>query len=52
MALAVEQRLGAVVSRTNGFVERVHRTLLDECLRGAGYTTWYLEPEVRVPGMG
>jgi transposase InsO family protein len=30
--------------RTNGFVERMNRTLLDECFRIAGRTTWYLEP--------
>src|SRR5438132_1635307 len=28
--------------RTNGFVERMNRTLLDECFRVAGRTTWYL----------
>lgn len=27
--------------RTNGFVERMNRTLLDECFRVAGRTTWY-----------
>ena len=27
--------------RTNGFVERMSRTLLEECLRVAGCTTWY-----------
>jgi len=26
--------------RTNGFVERMNRTLLDECFRVAGRTTW------------
>jgi len=31
--------------RTNGFVERMNRTLLDECFRVAGRTTWYVEPE-------
>src|SRR5437867_11008299 len=30
--------------RTNGFVERMNRTLLDECFRVTGRTTWYLEP--------
>ena len=30
--------------RTNGFVERMNRTLLDECFRVADRTTWYLEP--------
>jgi hypothetical protein len=29
--------------RTNGF-ERMNHTLLDECFRVAGRTTWYLEP--------
>jgi transposase InsO family protein len=27
--------------RTNGFVERMNRTMLDECFRVAGRTTWY-----------
>jgi transposase InsO family protein len=27
--------------RTNGFVERMNRTLLDECFRVQGRTTWY-----------
>jgi transposase InsO family protein len=31
--------------RTNGFVERMNRTLLDECFRIAGRTTWYLQPD-------
>jgi len=31
--------------RTNGFVERMNRTLLDECFRVAGRTTWYTTPE-------
>ena len=26
---------------TNGFLERMNRTLLDECLRVQGGTTWY-----------
>ena len=30
---------------TNGFVERMNRTLLDECFRVAGRTTWYVETE-------
>jgi transposase InsO family protein len=30
--------------RMNGFVERMNRTLLDECFRVAGQTTWHLEP--------
>jgi len=29
--------------RTNGFVERMNRTLLDECFRVAGRTTWHIE---------
>ena len=29
--------------RTNGFVERMNRTLLDECFRVAGRTTWYVD---------
>ena len=29
--------------RTNGFVERMNRTLLDECFRIAGRTTWYTD---------
>ena len=29
--------------RTNGFVERMNRTLLEECFRVTGRTTWYLE---------
>jgi len=28
--------------RTNGFVERLNRTLLDECFRVAGRQTWYV----------
>jgi len=28
--------------RTNGFVERTNRTLLDECFRVLGRTTWLL----------
>jgi transposase InsO family protein len=28
--------------RTNGFVERMNRTLLDECFRVTGRTTWYV----------
>ena len=30
---------------TNGFVERMNRTLLDECFRVVGRTTWYLPPD-------
>lgn len=28
--------------RTNGFVERMNRTLLDECFRVAGRRIWYV----------
>ena len=31
--------------RTNGFVERMNRTLLNECFRIKGRTTWYISPE-------
>lgn len=31
--------------RTNGFVERMNRTLLDECFRVEGRKTWYITPE-------
>lgn len=31
--------------RTNGFVERMNRTLLDECFRVAGRTRWYVSPD-------
>src|SRR5262249_55553401 len=42
----IEHRTTRIRSpRTNGFVERMNRTLLDECFRVAGRTTWYLEPE-------
>ena len=30
--------------RTNGFVERMNRTLLDECFRVKDRTTWYTSP--------
>jgi transposase InsO family protein len=30
--------------RTNGFVERMNRTLLDECFRIKGRTEWYVSP--------
>jgi len=41
----IEHRTTKVRSpRTNGFVERMNRTLLDECFRVSGRTTWYLEP--------
>ena len=42
----IEHRRTKVRSpRTNGFVERMNRTLLDECFRVQGRKTWYLEPE-------
>ena len=42
----IEHRTTKVRSpRTNGFVERMNRTLLDECFRVAGRTTWYISPE-------
>lgn len=42
----IEHRTTKVRSpRTNGFVERMNRTLLDECFRIAGRTTWYVNPE-------
>lgn len=42
----IEHRTTKVRSpRTNGFVERMNRTLLDECFRVAGRTTWYITPE-------
>jgi transposase InsO family protein len=42
----IEHRTTRVRSpRTNGFVERMNRTLLDECFRVAGRQTWYIEPE-------
>jgi transposase InsO family protein len=38
----IEHRTTKVRSpRTNGFVERMNRTLLDECFRVHGRTTWY-----------
>jgi transposase InsO family protein len=40
----IEHRTTKIRSpRTNGFVERMNRTLLDECFRVSGRTTWYLE---------
>lgn len=42
----IEHRTTRVRSpRTNGFVERMNRTLLDECFRVAGRTTWYTTVE-------
>jgi transposase InsO family protein len=45
----IEHRTTRVRSpRTNGFVERMNRTLLDECFRVYGRTTWYIEvPEIQ-----
>jgi len=41
----IEHRTTRVRSpRTNGFVERMNRTLLDECFRVQGRQTWYTEP--------
>jgi transposase InsO family protein len=41
----IEHRTTRVRSpRTNGFVERMNRTLLDECFRIQGRKTWYIEP--------
>jgi transposase InsO family protein len=38
----IEHRTTKVRSpRTNGFVERMNRTLLDECFRVGGRSTWY-----------
>ncbi len=31
--------------RTNGFVERMNRMLLNECFRIKGRTIWYISPE-------
>lgn len=42
----IEHRTTKIRSpKTNGFVERMNRTLLDECFRVQGRTTWYIEPE-------
>ena len=41
----IEHRTTKVRSpQTNGFVERMNRTLLDECFRVEGRKTWYLTP--------
>ena len=41
----IEHRTTKVRSpRTNGFVERMNRTLLDECFRVDGRRVWYLNP--------
>jgi transposase InsO family protein len=40
----IEHRTTKIRSpRTNGFVERMNRTLLDECFRIHGRKTWYVE---------
>ncbi len=38
------RRTKIATPRTNGFVERMNRTLLDECFRVAGRQTWYITP--------
>ena len=39
----IEHRTTKIVTpRTNGFVERMNRALLDECFRVAGRQTWYI----------
>lgn len=41
----IEHRTTKVRSpKTNGFVERMNRTLLDECFKVEGRKTWYEEP--------
>lgn len=41
----IEHRTTKIATpRTNGFVERMNRTLLDECFRVAGRQTWYITP--------
>jgi transposase InsO family protein len=41
----IEHRTTRIRSpQTNGFVERMNRTLLDECFRVEGRKTWYQEP--------
>lgn len=42
----IEHRTTKIRSpRTNGFVERMNRTLLDECFRVQGRQTWYIGPD-------
>jgi len=42
----IEHRTTRVRSpRTNGFVERMNRTLLDECFRVQGRQKWYVDPQ-------
>lgn len=38
------RRTKIATPRTNGFVERMPRTLLDECFRVAGRQTCYITP--------
>ena len=38
------RRTKIATPRTNGFVERMNRTLRDECFRVAGRQTWYITP--------
>ncbi len=41
----IEHRTTKIATpRTNGFVERMNRTLLDECFRVAGRQTWCITP--------
>ena len=41
----IEHRTTKIHSpRTNGFVERMNRTLLEECFKVEGRMTWYIEP--------
>lgn len=41
----IEHRTTRIATpRTNGFVERMNRTLLDECFRIKGRQTWYITP--------
>jgi transposase InsO family protein len=42
----IEHRTTKIRSpRTNGFVERMNRTLIDECFRVQGRQTWYVGVE-------
>ena len=38
------RRTKIATPRANGFVERMNRTLPDECFRIAGRQTWYITP--------
>jgi len=43
--VGIEHRKIQVCSlRTNGFGERMNRTLLEECFKVEGRRTWYVEP--------